>query len=72
MSESTQRLLPELKTKYPDIDWRGLAGLRNVLVHGYLGLDLDQIWWIIQEDLEPLKNAVEAMLATLDANEDIQ
>jgi uncharacterized protein with HEPN domain len=37
MAESTQRLSDEMKQQAPDVDWRGLAGFRNVLVHDYLG-----------------------------------
>jgi uncharacterized protein with HEPN domain len=70
LSESTQRLPSAWKVRHPDIDWRGIAEFRNVLVNGYLGLDLDQVWDIVQDELEPLKVAVDAMLADVDADED--
>jgi uncharacterized protein with HEPN domain len=40
LSESTQRLSDKLKAKYPEVDWNGIAGFRNILVHNYLGISL--------------------------------
>jgi uncharacterized protein with HEPN domain len=62
MAESTQRLSNEVKTSTPSIDWRALAGLRNVLTHNYLGIDLEQIWSIVVRDVPTLKRAAVALL----------
>ena len=43
MAESTQRLSAAIKARRPEVDWAALSGLRNVLVHAYLGVDLEQI-----------------------------
>lgn len=43
MAESTQRLSEELKAKHPAVDWRNIAGFRNVLVHDYLGVNLVRV-----------------------------
>lgn len=40
LSESTQRLSDELKERHPEVQWFSISGLRNVLVHNYLGLKL--------------------------------
>ncbi len=55
MSESAQRLSLELKNEHSKTDWRGIQGFRNVLVHGYLGIDLARVWDIIEKDLPTLK-----------------
>lgn len=44
MAESTQRLSDEVKATQPHIAWDEIAGFRNVLVHDYLGIDLEVIW----------------------------
>ncbi len=62
LAESATRLSEPLKTDHPEIDWRGLAGFRNVMVHDYLGIDLHQIWDIVERDLPPLRRAIEAIL----------
>ena len=67
MAESTQRLSEESKQKHPEVDWRGLAGFRNVLAHGYLGLDTERIWELIETRLAPLKSSMERIRAELSA-----
>jgi uncharacterized protein with HEPN domain len=62
MSESTQRLSDDLKEAHPEIEWYRIAAFRNVLVHDYLGIDLDRIWEITQRDVPELKQAVLAIL----------
>lgn len=62
MAESVQRLSDLSKAAQPGIDWRKIAAFRNVLVHNYLGLDLEIIWRIVQEDLPTLKTAVQSLL----------
>ena len=65
LSESTQRLSPHLKDEELAVPWRAIAGFRNALVHDYLGLDLDVIWSVVEEDLPQLADAVERMRARL-------
>jgi uncharacterized protein with HEPN domain len=61
LTESSQRLSESAKMNQPGIDWRAISGFRNVLVHDYLGLDLDTIWLVIEQDLPQLKKALESM-----------
>lgn len=58
MAESSQRLSPDEKLKYPDIPWREISGFRNILVHGYLGLDLNVIWSVVEQDIPKLRDAL--------------
>jgi uncharacterized protein with HEPN domain len=44
MTESTQRLSNTVKAAHPDVEWRRIIAFRNVLVHDYLGIDLERIW----------------------------
>ena len=66
MAESTQRLSPAVKARRPEIGWVALAGLRNLLVHAYLGVDLEQIQRAIARDMPGLKTACEALLEALE------
>jgi len=62
MAESTQRISEKIKSKYPDVEWRGIAGFRNILVHDYFGLDLGKIWEVIERRLPTLKTQIEEIL----------
>ena len=62
LAESTQRLSPELKESYRNIDWRSIAGFRNVLVHDYFGVNPLRIWEIIETDLPVLEKVIKTML----------
>ncbi len=61
MAESSQRLSDEIKDTQPQIDWRAIAGFRNVLAHDYLGLDLETIWLVIENEFSPLREALKTM-----------
>ena len=61
MAQSIMRLPDDLKARRGEVDWRGLAGFRNVLVHEYLGVNLHRVWEIVYKDLPTLKVALEAM-----------
>lgn len=61
LAESSQRLSEGSKSTEPQIPWRELAGFRNVIVHGYLGIDLGAVWLVIEQDLPALADAVERM-----------
>jgi uncharacterized protein with HEPN domain len=67
LAESTQRLSSALKARHPEVDWQAIAGFRNVLVHDYLGINLDRVWLAVKKNLPELKTQVDAMLAELGA-----
>ena len=61
LSESTQRLSQELRDLHPEIDWRGISRFRNVVVHDYLGLDLEEVWSIVEKDLPKLRLQIQRL-----------
>ena len=65
LAQPSQRLSGEIKGTEPQIPWRELAGFRNVIVHGYLGIDLGAVWLVVEKDLPTLTAAVNRMLACL-------
>jgi uncharacterized protein with HEPN domain len=65
LTESSQRLSDEIKSSEPQMPWRELAGFRNVIVHGYLGVDLGAVWLVVEQDLPALSEAVNRMLMQL-------
>ena len=61
-SEASRHIPNALKEKHPNIDWRGVADLGNVLRHAYDQVMDHLVWQIVTADLAPLKAAVEIML----------
>ena len=65
LSEASRHVPQDLKDKHPAIDWRGVAGIGNVLRHAYDQVSDHRVLQTVTEDLAPLKAAIEAMLADL-------
>src|SRR5262249_34880121 len=68
LAESTQRLSATRKATQPGIEWRTIAAFRNILVHDYLGIDLETVWDITQRDVPTLQHTVTAMLCASTAD----
>jgi uncharacterized protein with HEPN domain len=66
ISEASRRLPDDLKASRPEIHWRSIAGIGNVLRHEYEGISDKVIWDIIQKNLPELKMAVEAIANAVD------
>ena len=62
LAESTQRLSEDFRKSHPEIEWYKIAGLRNILVHDYLGIDLETVWVAVTCKLPELKAVVQAVL----------
>lgn len=62
IGEAAKRLSPEVSDRSPDIPWRQVAGMRDVLIHNYMGVDLERVWNVVQHDLPRLRKAVEEIL----------
>ncbi|MBI4388763.1 MAG: DUF86 domain-containing protein [Nitrospinae bacterium] len=55
IGEAANRLPENIKTKYPDIPWRKITGLRHRIVHEYFDVDLEIVWKIVRDDLPAFK-----------------
>lgn len=62
IGEAANRLSEPLRSVNPDIPWADVVAMRNVLVHHYFGIDLDEIWDTVQGDLPFLKTRVLRMV----------
>lgn len=65
MAEATQRLSESLKAAHSEVDWIGIGGFRNRLTHGYLDINMNVVWTIIEQYLPDLKIAATAMMQEL-------
>lgn len=62
ISEASRRIPRELKARRPEIDWQGVADIGNVLRHEYHVISDRLLWKVIQEELPPLRLAVQTIL----------
>lgn len=62
MGEAVKNIPNLFREKYPEVPWKKLAGLRDVIIHAYFGVDLDVIWDIVKNDISPLKKQIERIL----------
>lgn len=66
IGEAAKRIDEDYRAAHPNIPWRALAGLRDVLIHQYEGTDPERVWAIVEKDLPPLKLAIADLLPPLD------
>lgn len=63
IGEAAKNLSQQLRSQHPDIPWRRISGLRDVLIHDYMGVDLDAVWEVTQKNIPSLKEQIQAMLS---------
>lgn len=61
IGEAATRVPASVRESAPNIQWREIISMRNRLIHGYLGIDNDTLWSVIQEDVPPLLDALLAL-----------
>lgn len=66
VGEASKHITEELKSKFPEIEWSQIIGMRNVFAHEYFGIDSSLVWEIIKKDLPVLKSKMEAILRSLE------
>lgn len=54
-----------LLSKYPETDWTGVKGFRDIIAHHYFDIDAEQIFWICKNELEPLSATIKKMIGEL-------
>ena len=70
LSEASRHIPEALRAQHPDIDWRRLADLGNILRHAYDGVDDDIMWTIVTGHLPPLRAAVAEILSEIGAEDE--
>jgi uncharacterized protein with HEPN domain len=65
IGEAANRLPPEVTSLAPDVPWRKIRAMRNLIAHDYAGIDAEIVWKTVQEWLPELKAAVTSLLTQL-------
>ena len=64
VGEAVRVLSDEIRSAHPDIPWAQIAAMRNILVHDYFGIDLEEVWAAVVRDLPQLKAKIAAALVS--------
>lgn len=62
IGEAVKNLSPTLRGNHPEIPWQRIAGLRDILIHQYFGVDLGGVWGVVANRLPELKRHIEQLL----------
>ncbi len=61
MGEAVKKISDKLKSSKPEIPWKRIAGLRDVLIHDYMGVDLQEVWNIVEKFLPEFKKQISSL-----------
>jgi uncharacterized protein with HEPN domain len=66
IGEASRRIDERFQNSNPEIPWRGMIGLRNVLAHHYVKVDIAEVWQVVEKDLPDLEKALKVFLPPLE------
>jgi uncharacterized protein with HEPN domain len=67
IGEATKRLSDDLKQQYPEVPWKDMAGMRDVLIHDYINVEIDIVWKTVTDYVQPLLEQINRIIKEINA-----
>jgi len=65
IGEAASGISAVTRERYPALPWGKIIGLRNILVHHYFAINAQEIWAVVEQDIPPLRSAVQRILGEM-------
>jgi uncharacterized protein with HEPN domain len=65
VGEATKKIPNDMRTEYGEIPWKDMAGMRDVLIHDYFGVDVETVWLTVTEKIPQIRPLIQKMVEKL-------